>query len=79
MRLVLGQGMRTPAAGIAIGLAASLALTRVLSSLLFGVSATDLATFAAVALVLASVAAGACWLAGRRAVRVDPAHVLREA
>ncbi|HZD51948.1 MAG TPA: ABC transporter permease [Woeseiaceae bacterium] len=78
MGLVLGQGMRTVAIGIAVGLATALALTRVLASLLFEVGATDLGTFTAVALVLASVAAGACWIAGRRALRVDPVRALRE-
>jgi predicted permease len=76
-RLVLTQGMRSPVAGIAIGLAAAFALTRLLSSMLFGVGATDPLTFAAVAAVLASIAAGACWLASRRALRVDPLQALR--
>ena len=79
MASVLRQGMRPPVLGIVIGLGASLALMRVLSSLLFGVGATDAVTFAAVAGVLASVAAGACWLAARRALRVDPVRALREA
>jgi len=77
LRLVLGQGMRMPVLGIAIGLAGALALTRVLSNLLFGVGATDPLTFGAVAIVLASIAAGACWLASRRALKVDPINVLR--
>ena len=77
MRMVLGQGMRTAVVGIAVGLAASLALTRVLSSLLFGIGSTDPVTFALVTIVLAAVAIGACWLAGRRALRVDPVHALR--
>ena len=78
MRMVLGQGMRTAVVGIVVGLAASLVLTRVLSSLLFGVGSTDPVTFASVTSVLAGVALGACWLAGRRALRVDPVHALRE-
>jgi predicted permease len=78
MTLVLGQGMRTAIVGIAIGFAASLALTRLLGSLLFGIGATDPVTFASAAIVLASVAAGACWFAGRRAVRVDPVSALRD-
>jgi hypothetical protein len=78
MTLVLRQGMRAPVLGISIGLTASLALTRVLSSLLFGVGATDPVTFAAVAAALASVAAGACWLAARRALRIDPVRALRD-
>jgi predicted permease len=78
MSLVLGEGMRTPVVGIVVGLAASLALTRVLSSLLFGVGATDPVTFAAMAAVLAAVASIACWLAGRRALGVDPVRALRD-
>jgi predicted permease len=78
MGLVLRRGMRTPVAGIAVGLAASVALMRVLANLLFGVGAIDLVTFGTVALVLASVAAGACWLAGRRAVRIDTVRALRD-
>jgi len=78
MRMVLGQGMRTAVAGIAVGLVASLALTRVLSSLLFGIGSTDPVTFASVTGVLAIVAISACWLAGRRALRVDPVDALKE-
>jgi putative ABC transport system permease protein len=63
----------------AIGLLASAALTRVMSHLLFGVTAGDPVTFAAVAGVLAAVATAACYLAGRRAVRVDPVSALRGA
>jgi predicted permease len=79
MSLVLGEGMRTPVIGIAVGLAASFALTRVLASLLFGVGATDPMTFAGMAVVLAAVASVACWLAGRRALGVDPVRALRDA
>ena len=77
LRLTLSQGMRTPLLGIIVGLLASAALTRVMSHLLFGVSAGDPVTFAAVAGVLAVVAAVACYLAGRRAVQVDPMTALR--
>lgn len=79
LRLTLRQGMWTPVLGIAIGLVASAALTRVLSHLLFGVSAGDPVTFAAVAGVLAIVALAACYLAGRQAGRVDPVSALRGA
>jgi len=79
LRLTLFQGMRTPVVGIALGLVASAALTRVMSHLLFGVTAGDPVTFAAVAGVLAIVALAACYLAGRRAVRVDPVAALRSA
>ncbi len=71
--------MRTPVLGIAIGLAASLALTRLLSSVLFGVGPSDPLTFGAVAAVLASVAAAACWLASRRALGIDPVRAVRDA
>lgn len=79
LRLTLRQGMRTPVLGIALGLVASAALTRVMSHLLFGVGAGDPVTFAAVAGVLAIVALAACYLAGRQAVRVDPVSALRGA
>jgi ABC-type antimicrobial peptide transport system permease subunit len=78
MRLILGQGMRTAAIGIVIGVAASLAWTRLLSSQLFGIESNDPVTFSAVSLLLALVGVGACWLAGRRALRVDPVRALRE-
>jgi putative ABC transport system permease protein len=76
-RLVLGQGMMLAAAGVAIGLAAALALTRSMQSLLFEVSATDLGTFVTVAAVLAAVALLACWLPARRATRIDPLVSIR--
>ena len=78
LRSVLGEGLALSGAGIAIGLAAALALSRVLAKLLFGVTATDPATFAAVAALLLAVAAMASWLPARRAMRVDPVLALRE-
>jgi putative ABC transport system permease protein len=75
---VLGQGARLAVAGVTLGLAAAFAVTRVLQGLLFGVSSTDPATFAAVAGLLATAALLASYLPARRAARLDPATVLRE-
>jgi ABC-type antimicrobial peptide transport system permease subunit len=77
MRLVLGEGMLVILIGLAVGLGGSLASTRFLSSLLFGVTATDPLTFSGVMIVLALVALAACWIPARRAVRVDPMIALR--
>lgn len=77
-RLVLGQGARLTAAGLAVGMAAALALTRVLSAQLYGVAATDLMAFAAVLPVLGAVALLATWLPARRAVRLDPLEAMRD-
>jgi len=75
--LVLGQGVRLTLMGAALGLVASLFVTRALASLLFGVSATDPLTFITVPIVLAVVAMLACYLPARRAMRVDPMIALR--
>ena len=77
LKLVLAQGALLALFGIAIGLAASLALTRVLSSLLFGTAPTDFLTFALVSLTVASVALAACFVPAIRATRVDPMTALR--
>jgi hypothetical protein len=77
LRLVLRDGMRPVAIGVAIGLVASLWLTRGLRSLLFEVTPTDPATLAAVSAFLIGVAAVACWIPARRASRVDPMVALR--
>lgn len=77
LRLLLGEAAALAGAGVLIGLAAAWALTRVMSSLLYGVTPTDPATFAAVALLMIAIALAAAWLPGRRATRVDPLVALR--
>ncbi|HYW43433.1 MAG TPA: ABC transporter permease [Bryobacteraceae bacterium] len=77
MRLVLARGMRLTAIGVVIGSAGAFAATRLIEALLFGVSPTDAATFAAVALVLVSVALLAGYLPARRAAKIDPMRALR--
>jgi putative ABC transport system permease protein len=77
MRLVVGQAMTPALIGVVLGLAGAWSATRLMSSLLFGVSATDPITFIAVALFLLGIAAIASWLPARRATRVDPLIALR--
>jgi putative ABC transport system permease protein len=77
LTMILGQGLRTILIGVAIGFAGSLAITRTLQSLLFGVTATDLVTFAAVILLLVTTALLACYIPARRAAKVDPMVALR--
>jgi predicted permease len=75
--LVLRQGLKLAGFGVAIGLAGALALTRLLSGLLFGIDPADPATLMAISLLLVAVASLACWLPARRAARVDPMQALR--
>jgi predicted permease len=78
LKLILGRGLALTLVGIVLGLAASFVLTRFLSSLLFGVSATDPVTFAGLALLLTAVALLACYVPTRRAMKVDPMVALRD-
>jgi predicted permease len=77
LRLVLRQGMLFVLIGLAIGIGAALALTRLMSSLLFGVGTTDAVTFTAVVILMVFVALLACYIPARRAMKVDPMIALR--
>jgi putative ABC transport system permease protein len=77
LRLIVGQGMRLALLGVAVGLIASLALTRLISSLLFGVRAADPLAFGIAAIALVFTALAACYLPAWRATLVDPMVVLR--
>jgi len=77
LRMVVGQGMRTILIGLSIGIVGSFALTRTVSSLLFGVTSTDPVTFGAVTLLLVTVALVACYIPAKRATNVDPMVALR--
>ena len=77
LRLVLGEGARMAALGVVIGIGASLAITRLMSTLLFGIRATDPLTFVGVAVLLSLVALLASYIPARRAMRVDPVVALR--
>ncbi|MGB7024075.1 MAG: FtsX-like permease family protein, partial [Candidatus Acidiferrales bacterium] len=77
LKLILGHGAKLALLGVATGILAATALTRLMSSLLFGVSPSDPATLAAVAVLLMLVAMAACYIPARRAMRVDPMIALR--
>jgi ABC-type antimicrobial peptide transport system permease subunit len=77
LRLVLGHGLRLTLIGVALGLAASFALTRFLGALLLGVTSTDALTFSSVAILLCVVALCACFIPALRAMRLDPQRALR--
>ena len=76
--MIVGEGLKMAVAGVVLGLMAALLLTRVLSSLLFGVTATDPLVFAANAAILITVALLACAIPARRAAKVDPMEALRQ-
>jgi putative ABC transport system permease protein len=77
LRMVMARGMGLVGAGLALGLGGAFAITRALSSLIYGVSATDLTVFAVVAAFLALIALVACYLPARRAMSIDPMKALR--
>ena len=77
LRLVVGHGFRLAVVGVALGIAGALGLTRLMTTLLFHVSATDPATFAIVALLFLLVALAASYVPARRAVKIDPMAALR--
>jgi putative ABC transport system permease protein len=77
LRMILGQGLRTIFVGVAMGIIGSLALTRTVETLLFGVTATDPLTFGGVTVLLIAVALLACYVPARRATKVDPLVALR--
>jgi putative ABC transport system permease protein len=77
LKLVIGQGVGAVLGGVAIGVVAALALTRLMASLLFGVRPTDLVTFSSVAVLLTAVALAASYIPARRAMRTDPLNALR--
>ena len=77
LKLIIKRGMTLTLAGVAIGLIASLALTRLMETLLFDVSATDPLTFSLIALLLTAVAMLACYIPARRATNLDPMIALK--
>ena len=78
LKLILGQGLKLAAVGVALGSLAAVAFTRLLKGLLFGISASDPLTFVVIAALLIGVALLACWIPARRAAKVDPLEALRQ-
>jgi len=77
LQLIIGQGMKLTGMGVAIGLAVAWTTTRLLAGLLFGLSATDIGTFTAIAVMLGVVGLVACYFPARSAMRLNPAEALR--
>lgn len=78
LRLIVGQGMRPVAAGVGAGLAGAVALSQLMASLLFGVTAEDPVTYASVAAVLTAAVALSCYLPARQVLAVDPVAALKQ-
>jgi ABC-type antimicrobial peptide transport system permease subunit len=78
LRMVLVQGMKLALLGVTLGLAASLALTQIMKSMLYGVTPSDPLTFLSVTAMLVVIALAACYIPARRAMRVDPMVALRD-
>jgi putative ABC transport system permease protein len=76
-QMILGEGARLSLAGLALGIAIALAVTRLLKSTLFGVTPTDVSTYAVVVVLMLAVGLVACYLPARRAARVDPLTAIR--
>jgi putative ABC transport system permease protein len=77
IRLIVGQGMTLTLLGVSVGLGASFAVTRLLSTLLFNIAATDFVTFIGISVLFGGVSLLACYLPARRAMKVDPVTALR--
>jgi putative ABC transport system permease protein len=78
LTMILGGGMKLAVAGVAIGVVGALAASRIVESMLFGVARTDPTTYAATTALLLMIAAAACYIPARRALRVDPIVALRQ-